>query len=497
MMRTTLLAVLLAALALAAEPAVRIDDFGKPFLFSYLAWQNKVRTEGGKAILRGITPQGGAGQNISRDLSRHPDWSPYLRVTVHPDNKARALKLLLRDASERPGSWMFRLPTKAGDAVLAPEDGAPLSHPSQVEHKGAPELARISQLQLIGDFGKEQPLSVTVHAVTAGPPTVEVVRLRQAGEAKRREEAARRERERQNLVARHGKRGPDSPTVTHVSAAAPDVLSLTIVAGRITPSKLTRYTAQPGDKQEKDGEGIVLNRDGKRVGWLIGVKKDDLVTFERFAGDPLLDFLADDAATFTVRSTDDPAFTDATRPTAAHRKSRPLDWAQPSNDFVMEHTVYLRLPHRLMPGKRYTVDLGKLNTREPQATLTFDPATVRSEAIHVSQVGFRPDDPVKEGRLSLWMGTGGGCDYAACRTFRLVTDADGETAYTGKVEPHWPVDKSEKLQRTENFVKARSTASTSPRSAPPAAIGWWSTASAARTRSPSPTTCGSGRSSRR
>lgn len=61
-----------------------------------------------------------------------------------------------------------------------------------------------------------------------------------------------------------------------------------------------------------------MKRDGKRIGWLIGRKKDELVTFEPFIGDPLLDFLADDATTFTVRSMDDPAFTTATKPAVGH-----------------------------------------------------------------------------------------------------------------------------------------------------------------------------------
>lgn len=126
-----------------------------------------------------------------------------------------------------------------------------------------------------------------------------------------------------------------------------------------------------------------------------------------------------------------------------------------SNDFVLEHTVYLKLPHRLTPGKGYTIDLGRLNMREGQVTLTFDPTTVvRSEAVHVSQIGFRPDDPVKEGRLSLWMGTGGGCTFPVGLTFRLVKDANGETVFTGKVEAHWPADKPEEAAREENFVKA-------------------------------------------
>lgn len=63
--------------------------------------------------------------------------------------------------------------------------------------------------------------------------------------------------------------------------------------------------------------------------------------------------------------------------------------------------MYPRLPHPLVPGHTHTVTLDKLNTRQAQVALRFEPASVRSEAVHVSQVGFRPYDPVKEGRLPL------------------------------------------------------------------------------------------------
>jgi endoglucanase len=58
---------------------------------------------------------------------------------------------------------------------------------------------------------------------------------------------------------------------------------------------------------------------------------------------------------------------------------------------------------------------------------------VRSEAVHVSQVGFRPGDPSKVAFLSLWTGTGGG--YTAYRegmAFCVVDAVSGEVVHTGE-----------------------------------------------------------------
>ena len=61
-----------------------------------------------------------------------------------------------------------------------------------------------------------------------------------------------------------------------------------------------------------------------------------------------------------------------------------------------------------------------------------DPLTVRSEAVHVSQTGFRPDDPLKVAFLSLWEGDGGGYSYPAGLAFSLIRESDGKSVYHGK-----------------------------------------------------------------
>ncbi|MEM9534479.1 MAG: glycoside hydrolase family 9 protein [Cyanobacteria bacterium P01_A01_bin.3] len=59
----------------------------------------------------------------------------------------------------------------------------------------------------------------------------------------------------------------------------------------------------------------------------------------------------------------------------------------------------------LEPKQRYSLDfVGELNTQLVDVgTFSYTPKTGISEAIHVSQIGFDPDDP-KQAFLSLWMG---------------------------------------------------------------------------------------------
>ena len=96
----------------------------------------------------------------------------------------------------------------------------------------------------------------------------------------------------------------------------------------------------------------------------------------------------------------------------------------------MRHTVYLQLPQPLQIGEIYTLSFRD----QPWESVTFthEPRQQRSEAIHVSQVGFRPADPVKVGFLSTWMGSGEGLDYSEGMPFWLIDERNDEVVYKGE-----------------------------------------------------------------
>ncbi len=156
------------------------------------------------------------------------------------------------------------------------------------------------------------------------------------------------------------------------------------------------------------------------------------------------------AGLFTVTSPGDAAFIDGVTATAVYRKSKGTEFAhnsenwdgsfgfRPSSPYAaLEHWVYLALPAPIQAGETYTVtwNAAQLNTAVATAELNFDPVAVRSEAVHVNQLGYVPASTAKYGYLYHWAGDGGGIDFSrfAGEAFHLVNAADGAVAFTGTI----------------------------------------------------------------
>lgn len=440
-----------------AAPIV-IDDFNQPFLFSYMSWDKKARTENGVAILRGINNQGGAGLNGAWNLADKTDLIPSLRLRVGPGNQAAKLKLMLRDDAKGDAVWEFPLPAPGKDFILvSPAEGASLGQPNESGKEGKLNLTKITQLQLIGDWAGGKAVDLEVDAVVLVTASGEILAARAERAKRLAAEAEALRKQQQELIAKYGKRSDLSPNVDHVSAVAPDVLAVEIQVGKLIPAKLVKYEALPGDKKvEKkaaDGslETVLLERNGKTLGWLIGPKYDQLTTYEEVTGDPLLEFLAADPANFRLGSKDDSAFKTPLKPMSIGRKSHVNGWAQGPGTLAIRHTFYLRLPKPLAAGKTYTLEFGQLNTRQAAMEFAFDPALVRSEAVHVNQIGYRPDDLAKRAMVSCWLGTGGVLKLPESLDFSLVEDAGSKVVFQGKGERHFPADKVELMARDANF----------------------------------------------
>ena len=58
----------------------------------------------------------------------------------------------------------------------------------------------------------------------------------------------------------------------------------------------------------------------------------------------------------------------------------------------VRYHVYLLLPSPLREEAKYTIQLLGVNARQSEVAYTHDPRRVRSEAIHVTQIGYRPSD---------------------------------------------------------------------------------------------------------
>lgn len=435
----------------------------QPFLFTYGTWDKKAVIQNGVVLLNidGLTPKGGGGVNLSPPLDLHKDAgdSPGLRLQVGPHNTQKILKLMLTDMAGHSGTWQFTLPPFTERTVLiTPLDGASFAHSNEIGKTGAPDLSKIMQWQMMGDWSGDGPTDLRVEEIVAVAPNAFLRTARQALAQKDAEALAQAKKDREEQRAKYAKTTTLSPVVQAVYSAAPDVIALQIHSGKITPSHLSVYVKQPSDEIKTHDNGTYLTRGSQEIGYLIGQKKDGLVTFEGFAGDPLLTAEADDPTNYTIASADDLAYAPGVQPLSVGRKSKPDDWQQPKRPgLTMSHVVYLQLPHSLIPGKTYTVMLANINVQTPKVTLAFNPAKVWSESVHVNQVGFRPDDPRKRAYLSLWRGMGNGYDFPASLKFHLVDAATGQAVYNGVAGMAWAADKPEKMHTTRNFNRASVT----------------------------------------
>lgn len=435
--------------ALGASPASEVvSELDQPFLFAYQAWEGKAKVADGKALLNGIRTRGGAGCNLTLDASAKTALSPALVLRVGAANQAKRLVLLLVDSHGANARWQFALPV-AGEAftTVIPASGGDLAHPDASE-KGRFDLSAITQWQLCGDWAEDQPLAVEVDRILLVGDQ-DVPALAALHQTRRAADAAAAHQAEQALVeARtHVVHDEHQPWVERIYPVAPDILAVAIRAQEVVPGGLEPYVKQDGDKLSKEGRLSAVSRSGKRLGLLLGAQSDTLSRPESISGDPLLEPLAADAASWRISSTADPAFATALAPTEVWRKSKPTDWAMGGDRFAMRHVVYLHLPQPLHAGAAYHLDLAQLNLRTLAQDFTYDPTTMWSEAVHINQIGFRPDDPAKRGFVSLWRGDGGKQVYAPSLAFSVIDEADGSVAYRGTLELAKAAEQSEAMGR--------------------------------------------------
>ncbi|MEM8809868.1 MAG: glycoside hydrolase family 9 protein, partial [Cyanobacteria bacterium P01_G01_bin.38] len=227
------------------------------------------------------------------------------------------------------------------------------------------------------------------------------------------------------------------PEISQVYAVNSDIIALRFDAGQIIHGKQIPYQAEANDKIQQSQTPLAtwLRRDGQIVGALSGADQAILYTLDQFVDQPLDRRWLQQSQSYQIR----PVTSDASntiQPEAVFYKSKLTDIAWVPKSPVLQgpiaHTVYLQLPQSLTAGQRYKISLAE----SPFSPITFDydPKTSHSEAVHVSHLGFRPDDPAKVGFLSTWLGSGGGLSYPEGLSFWLVDEATDESVYQGKTE---------------------------------------------------------------
>ncbi len=220
-------------------------------------------------------------------------------------------------------------------------------------------------------------------------------------------------------------------TVLHVGRVTTDTIGITIQDGKVEYGRQIPYEPQPEDVIAEEGQHRTVRRNGAFLGWLVGKEKRLVYTADEVTGKlPDIAWM-DQAASYGIVSDDDPAYTTETTPARVFRKTKPSDFARVNGwpyQAPLRHVLYLKGPQPFKEGKHYRIRF--VNGALSDQVIACDSTNQRSEAIHVSHLGFRPDDPAKVAFLSCWLGSGGAVSYSNGMAFRVLDNA-GQEVFRG------------------------------------------------------------------
>ena len=218
--------------------------------------------------------------------------------------------------------------------------------------------------------------------------------------------------------------------------ASPRVIALQLEPHTVNYAQQHAYNPSWLDGQQAMGQDTWVVRGWQKLGTLVSPAQSLLYRFDRYTNPPAHIASLDRSSNYRIQSDHDLNYHHPQHPKAVHRKSQPVDTAEvrPGKRlWPLQHTLYLELPEPLISGQTYQIQvLGLAKRSIAPISFEYQPDSHTSEAIHVSHIGFRPDDPIKVGFLSTWMGTGGKLDYPEGLPFRVVHKASNQTIFRGK-----------------------------------------------------------------
>lgn len=154
---------------------------------------------------------------------------------------------------------------------------------------------------------------------------------------------------------------------------------------------------------------------------------------------------ATDLTSYTLTSSDDPAYAVPQHPSDVGRKTKGTEFVKDapwggnsfdprSKPWAAKHYVYLFLENALQQGTSYTLNTGGLANNGTEWTFTYDVRELRSEAVHVNTIGYATDAP-KYGYIYHWMGDKGGLDLTDYNgnAFHLYREGVAEPVYSGVI----------------------------------------------------------------
>jgi hypothetical protein len=185
-------------------------------------------------------------------------------------------------------------------------------------------------------------------------------------------------------------------------------------------------------------------------------------TDEKVVISPLDVEAASKPAAYRITSADDPVYTPGVAPSRIGRKAMGSDFAWITErwvngkavndhpDHVKDHWLYLVLPLPLLPGKTYRLEPSAISPKG--FTFRFGDPALRSEAVHVNQLGYSPAAPQKFAYVYHWAGDLGGIDFLGFegRRFHLIDTKTNQDVFTGPLTFRQPANNPETFQTADS-----------------------------------------------
>ncbi len=216
-----------------------------------------------------------------------------------------------------------------------------------------------------------------------------------------------------------------TPEQVRVYAVSSTVLAVEVAAPTVIKGQQSTYVPQPGDTLVRDNGYTRVKRNSVVIGTLTEATNPSgertFYPYDQVTQSALNLAAADLPRGYAISSAGDADYSQPTQPIDIFRKTKPVNMAEVTPTqrlWLAQSTLYLTLPKPIKPGETYQIRFSNLGLAD--TTYRYEPTKSLSEAVHVSQLGFRPDDPLKVGYLSTWMGNGGGLDYPEKLKFTLV-----------------------------------------------------------------------------
>ena len=227
----------------------------------------------------------------------------------------------------------------------------------------------------------------------------------------------------------------DNLRIIHTGTVAPDIIEIVIRAGKVEYGKQIPYEKHPLDEIQKTFPHQWVVRNKNPLGSLAGSTGNILYTFDKYTGIKLNDKWIRNIKNYRIKSFNDPSYSTDAHPNKVFYKYKPFDLGRVSAwefEACIEYCIYLKLPEKLKKGSKYLVKFYHKKMKESK--FLYEPGNFRSSAVHVSQIGFSPDDPVKKAFLSCWMGTGKGLEYKKALSFNVINNETEEVVFKGKIQ---------------------------------------------------------------